>query len=249
MAVTSTTQEELAVSSKHYASLITDIHKRFVDQLSGWIHEFIGSSYALNAWVINEFENKMVQALNVSVSELKTQLMHSVDAVVEEARYRAYLDAEKAIPEFDSQHASQQKADIALNQISLRMKLEVVQAMSLIREYSSRVGLYRSHGITDVGARIRARENVKGRIGRYSTFDSIGRKHDAVSLMSAYVLALLTNLEHTTYIEEAAALGFTNFKLVQLGHRRDQMTFGLNDYPANELHPRSEAKVQLIREV
>lgn len=250
LAVTSTTQEKLAVSKTYHSGLVLDIHQNFMTQLSGLVLEYIGINSALSRRVVTQFENRAIAALNESALQLKTQISYSVDAVVNEARTRAYLDAEKAI---SARKSLTEKQSILVgevcDQILLRMKLAVAQASSLVREYAFRVGIYRSDGLTLTGSTIKAREKLKHKVGKYTALDATGRKYDLSKFESAFTLAVFSVIEHTTYIDESVELGYRKFRINQLGHRRHGMTFDAGTYPAKELHPRSEATVQLIKEV
>lgn len=225
---------------------LAEIYENCQSALNGALHEFLDAQNAMTPRELRRFNLRATEIANQSFSDTISKLRSAVEEIEREERLRAYTDAQVKPP-----HIILTDSDIAETEKMIRQIFinSVLSGLRLAKSLMAQHNMLVSSGVHPENARVRVRERNRGKILDTYSMRKNGSKVKAGWSVYLMLAQAMNFVRHTSYMKQAASIGFTHFEIVQPGHARDGIQFTVETYPEKELHPQCQASIRIVLEV
>lgn len=224
---------------------IATIYETCQSALNGALHEFLDAQNAMTSKELRRFQDKATQIANQSFTETISKLKVAVEQIEREERSRAFTDAFMTPPRIILTSADIKEAEETIRQIFIQ---SVLSGLKLGKALMCQHSMLVSSGISPENARVRVRERNRGKILEVYSLRKNGAKVRSGWAMYLILAQTMNYVRHTSYMTQAASIGFTVFEIEQIGHARHGIRFTVETYPEKELHPQCQASIRIVLE-
>ncbi|EOB4971262.1 hypothetical protein ACK2J6_001155 [Vibrio fluvialis] len=225
---------------------LATIYENCQTALNGVLHDFLDAQNAMTPKELKRFNLRATEIANQSFTDTVQKLRYAVEQIEREERLRAYTDAQMKHP-----HIVLTDSDITETEKMIRQLFinSVLSGLRLAKSLMAQHNMLVSSGVNPENARVRIRERNRGKILDIYSPRKNGAKVKAGWAVYLMLAQAMNFVRHTSYMKQAASIGFTHFEIVQPGHARDGIKFTVETYPEKELHPQCQASIRIVLEV